>query len=137
MVTYNVLTICCSRLREDLIQDDLVLYLGAHTEDFQHHAEDRDPHTYESLSDFWVARRDDKLESQILSIVLVLCLLDHLLVLLCEYLILRLDHFDEEAADEETLAGAGWALDGQGPHGVLRRQRVVRDVLGDFIYNLH
>jgi len=137
MITLNVLTICCSRLREYLIQDDLVLYLCAHTEYFQHHAEYRDPHTDESLSDFRVARRDDKLESQILSIVLVLCLLHHLLVLLCEYLILRLDHFDEETADEETLAGSGWALDGQGPHGVLRGQRVVRDVLGDLVYYLH
>ena len=117
-----MLTISCSRLREDLIHDNLVLYLRAHTEDFQHHAEARDPHPDEPLSDLWVARRDDKLESHILSIVLVLSLFHHLLVLLCEYLVLRLDHFNEEAADEETLAGAGWALDGQGPHGVLRRE---------------
>lgn len=96
-----------------------MLYLGGHTEDFQHHAEDRDPHPYEPLSNFWVARRDDKLESHILGIVLILSLLHHLLVFLCEYLVLRLNHFNEEAADEETLAGASWALDGQSPHGIL------------------
>ena len=117
-----MLTICCSRLREDLIHYDLVLYLRAHTEDFQHHAEDRDPHPDEPLRDLWVARRDDKLESHILGVILVLSLFHHLLVLLCEYLVLRLDHFDEEAADEETLAGACWSLDGQGPDGVLRRE---------------